>query len=311
MCCGGIAHRSYSRFACGRAMENSIRTKKLFRDAIPEPESDTQRKLTVTTHSSVQPAVLMKMGVFVPTKKKGTEAEPINASSALSKLEYAKKEGYTDVVITGPRLNLSTDFKVWMGIIHSFSRCEDALKGNVITLKFSEFARNCQYPNKRFDSRLRKEIRDSLARIRGKTITFSRDGATKVHITGLLKTAQFDIESNTIVLEADEKLWELYSDDNLTLLRKKPLYALPRKEAAQAIYTFIAALPAQPIPLSFKRLRERLLLPSSKGEQNRTIRNALEDLRKIGYLDYELDKNDDKEFVVKIKSRNPTLKPET
>ncbi|EOC0012487.1 RepB family plasmid replication initiator protein [Cronobacter turicensis] len=291
-------------------MENSLRNKRLFRDAIPEPESDTQRKLTVTSHSSVQPAVLMKMGVFVPTKKKGTEAEPINASSALSKLEYAKKEGYTDVVITGPRLNLSTDFKVWMGIIHSFSRSEDALKGNTITLKFSDFARNCQYPNKRFDTRLRKEIRDSLARIRGKTITFSREGATKVHVTGLLKAAQFDIESNTIVLEADENLWELYSDDNLTLLRKKPLYALPRKEAAQAIYTFIAALPAQPIPLSFKRLRERLLLPSSKGEQNRTIRNALEDLRKIGYLDYELDKNDDKEFVVKIKSRNPTLKPE-
>ena len=153
-------------------MENSNKTKKLFRDAIPEPENDTQRKLTVTTHSSVQPAVLMRMGVFVPTKKKGTEAEPINASSALSKLEYAAKEGYTDVVITGPRLNLSTDFKVWMGIIHSFSRSDDALKGNTITLKFSDFARNCQYPNKRFDSRLRKEIRDSLSRIRGKNITF-------------------------------------------------------------------------------------------------------------------------------------------
>ncbi|MDE9446854.1 hypothetical protein KKJ04_14885 [Xenorhabdus bovienii] len=278
---------------------------------MPKPENNFHRKLTVTTYSSVQPAVLMKMGVFVPTRKKGTEAVPIDASDSLSKLTYASKEGYTDIVITGPRLNLSTDFKVWMGIIHSFSRSPDALKGNTIRLDFIEFARNCQYPNKRFDARLRKEIRDSLARIRGKTITFSKPDATKVYITGLLKTSEFDIDTNTIVLEADEKLWELYNEDNLTLLRKKPLSALPRKEAAQAIYTYIASLPAQPLPLTFERLRARLLMPSSKGEQNRIIRNALEDLRKIGYLDYDLYKDKNKQYVVKIINRNPTLKPGT
>lgn len=312
MCCGG-KHIIFINIAnvVAYKMEKDNKVIKLFKDAIPDPENETHRKLTVTTHSSVQPAVLMKMGVFVPTKKKGTEAAPIDASDALSKLEYASREGYSQVEITGPRLNLSTDFKIWMGIIHAFSRSEDALTGNKIVIKFTDFARYCQYPNKRFDSRLRKEMADSLARIRGKTIKFSKPGSTKVSVTGLLKTSEFDVDTNTVVLEADERLWELYSDDNLTLLRKKPLSALPRKEAAQAIYTYIAALPANPLPLSFERLRARLLMPSSKGEQNRTIRNALEDLRKIGYLDYDLyrDKNS-KEFIVKIFSRNPTLRPD-
>lgn len=280
----------------------------LFKDAIPLPESETQRKLSVTTNASVQPAVLMRLGVFVPTKKKGVEAEPINAGSSLSQLKFAALEGYTDIVITGPRLNLSTDFKVWMGIIHAFSRSPDALSGNRITLKFTDFAKYCQYPTKRIDSRLRDDIRDSLTRIRAKTITFSKPGSTKVTITGLLQKIDFNADMNLIILEADERLWELYSEDNLTLLRKQPLTALPRKEAAQAIYTYIASLPAQPIPLSFKRLRERLMLPSRVSEQNRTIRNALSDLRKIGYLDYDIYQDDRKEFFVKIIKRNPTLK---
>lgn len=290
-------------------MEDGKKTERLFKDAIPDPENDTYRKLTVTVNSTVQPAVLMKMGVFVPTKKKGTEAAPIDASDTLSRLEMASREGYSDIIITGPRLNISTDFKVWMGIIHSFSKSPDALKGNKIHLKFTEFASNCQYPNKRFDSRLRKEIADSLTRIRGKTITFSRSGNTKVYITGLLKTSTFDVESNTVILEADENLWELYNEDNLTLLRKKPLNALPRKESAQAIYTYLASLPANPVPLSFERLRGRLLLPSSLSEQNRVIKTALEQLRTIGYLEYDLYKKDNENYV-KIISRNPSLKPD-
>lgn len=290
-------------------MENKPTQERLFKDAIPEPESDNYKKLTVTVNSTVQPAVLMKMGVFVPTKKKGSIADPIDASETLSRLEIASREGYSDIVITGPRLNISTDFKVWMGIIHSFSKSPEALTGNKIHLKFTEFAANCQYPSKRFDSRLRKEIADSLTRIRGKTITFSKSNHSKVYITGLLKTSTFDVETNTVILEADENLWELYNEDNLTLLRKKPLNALPRKESAQAIYTYLASLPANPIPLSFERLRKRLLLPSALGEQNRVIKTALEQLREIGYLDYDLYKSGNENFV-KIISRNPSLKPD-
>lgn len=281
---------------------------KLFADAIPDSEN-SNGKLTFTTNSSVQPAVLMKMGIFVPNKTKGAMSDPIDASETLNKLTYASREGYTDVLITGPRLNLTTDFKVWMGVLHAFSQSPDALKGNKIRLEFHEFARYCQYTSKRFDARLRTEIRDSLSRIRSKTITFSKAGAKKVYITGLLKTTEFDVETNVITLEADEKLWELYADDNLTLLRKMPLNALPRKEAAQAIYTFIASLPQNPVPLSFKRLRERLLMNSSVSEQNRTIKKSLEELERIGYLEYQLIKGERNSTAVKIISRNPTLKP--
>ncbi len=281
--------------------------KKLFKDAIPNPEDDAHRKLTVTTLSTVQPAVFLRLGVFVPTKRKGTTVAPIDVSEDLTQLEFAKKEGYENVIISGPRLNLSTDFKVWMGIIHSFAHSEDALSGNKIRLPFTVFAKNCQYNSKRFDARLRRDIRDSLTRIRGKTLTFSRKDNKKVHVTGLLKTATFDIEENIVELEADESLWELYSEEYLTLLRKKPINALPRKEVAQAIYAYFASLPAVPIPVSFKRLRDRLMLPSSIGEQNRVIKNALEDLQKIGYLEYSLVTKSDMTYVM-IHQRSPTLK---
>jgi hypothetical protein len=55
----------------------------------------------------------------------------------------------------------------------------------------------------------------------------------------LLKEAEFDGESDYIILEADERLWDLYRSDHLTLLRKKPLELLTRNETAQALYTFL------------------------------------------------------------------------
>lgn len=277
----------------------------LFLDAIPE--QDSGNKLKVTSLSSVQPAVLTKLGVFVPARIKGMMAEPIDASDDLTKLSFATSEGYTNVEITGPKLNMTTDFKIWMGIILSFSRSPQALTGNKIRLSFTEFARNCDYSNKRFDSRLRKEVRDSLVRIRSKTVTFTKAGAKKVYTTGLLKTMEFDIEANTIILEADEKLWELYRDDTIILLRKKALLALKRKEAAQVLYTFIESLPANPIPLSFERLRKRLALQSSISEQNRIIRKNLAALEEVGYLKFYYLK-DGRDTKIKITHRDPHLK---
>lgn len=109
-----------------------------------------------------------------------------------------------------------------------------------------------------------------------------------------------------IELEADSKLWELYRADYLTLLRKKPLNALPRQEAAQAIYTYLASLPERPADISFTRLRARLLLTNRVADQNKVIRSALEKLRSIGYLDYLL-KKDGRETYVRVLKRNPAL----
>ncbi|HGW7099969.1 TPA: replication protein RepA, partial [Escherichia coli] len=78
--------------------------------------------------------------------------------------------------------------------------------------------------------------------------------------TGLLKVGRFDADLDLIELEADSKLWELFQLDYRVLLQHHALRALPKKEAAQAIYTFIESLPQNPLPLSFARIRERLAL---------------------------------------------------
>lgn len=287
-------------------MEKENKNITLFKDSIPDLPDGSGKVLTVTSSASVQPAALMRLGVFVPVNRSSNLVEDIDASSELGSLELSRSEGYTRIIISGPRLNLVTDLKVWMGIIHAFS--EYGLTGNTITLGFREFASLCQIPSKRLDNRLRESIRDSLTRIRGKTITLSTIGSKGAYVTGLLKTGRYDANEDVIELEADSKLWELYRADYLTLLRKKPLNALPRQEAAQAIYTYLASLPQNPADISFTRLRARLMLTNRVSDQNKVIRAALEKLKEIGYLDYLL-KKEGKETVIRILKRDPTLAP--
>ncbi len=288
-------------------MEKDNKNIILFKDAIPDLPDGSGKSLTVTSNSSVQPAALMRLGVFVPVNRSSHEIEDIDASEALGSLELSRSEGYTRIIISGPRLNLTTDLKVWMGIIHAFSKY--GLTGNTITLAFTEFAELCQIPSKRFDTRLRESIRDSLTRIRGKTITLSTIGSKGAYVTGLLKTGRFNADKDEIELEADSAMWELYRADYLTLLRKKPLNALPRQEAAQAIYTYLASLPRNPADISFARLRARLMLTNRVADQNKVIRAALEKLKAIGYLDYLL-KKEGKETMIRVLNRDPTLAPD-
>ncbi|MHB7144479.1 RepB family plasmid replication initiator protein [Escherichia coli] len=258
----------------------------LFKDAIPDFNQPSTGKLTVTKNSSVQPVSLLRLGVFTPSCR--TEATvTLNVTEALSSLEIAKQEGYTDIKITGPMLNYFQDFRCWTAIVHSFSVSPDALKGNRIKMPFSEFAKLCGYPSKRYSTKLRNEIADSLTKIRSKSIRFEKNpGITKFKVAGLLKEAEFDGESDYIILEADERLWDLYRSDHLTLLRKKPLELLTRNETAQALYTFFEALPQHPAPITFDRLRQRLLLNGRIAEQNRKMRTALDVLASIGYLKF-------------------------
>jgi hypothetical protein len=50
---------------------------------------------------------------------------------------------------------------------------------------------------------------------------------------------QYDIEADTIKLQADESLWELYRIDNQVLLQMIVLRRLANKGSARALYTFI------------------------------------------------------------------------
>ncbi|TBV89246.1 RepB family plasmid replication initiator protein, partial [Citrobacter freundii] len=146
----------------------------LFKDAIPDFNQPSTGKLTVTKNSSVQPVSLLRLGVFTPSCR--TEATvTLNVTEALSSLEIAKQEGYTDIKITGPMLNYFQDFRCWTAIVHSFSVSPDALKGNRIKMPFSEFAKLCGYPSKRYSTKLRNEIADSLTKIRSKSIRFEKN----------------------------------------------------------------------------------------------------------------------------------------
>ncbi len=266
------------------------------------------KELTVNSNNTVQPVALMRLGVFVPKPTKNQfENKEIDASKVFSQLEIAQAEGYDNIKITGPRLDMDTDFKVWIGVIYSFSKY--GLSSNTIQLSFQEFAKACGFPSKRLDGKLRNTIHDSLGRLRNKGISFKRGKSARgSYNTGLLKTGYFDAERDIVELEADSKLWEIFQLDYRVLLQQHALRALPKKEAAQAIYTFIESLPARPIPISFERIRERLALMSTVSEQNRTIKKAIEQLKTIGYLDCSIEKKGRENYII-VHSRNPKLKP--
>lgn len=282
--------------------------KSFIADALYSDMVSKEKQLTVNSNNTVQPVALMRLGVFVPkpTKSQG-ENNIVDASELFSQLEIARAEGYDNINISGPRLDMDCDFKVWIGIIYAFSRY--GLSSNKIELKFTEFAKGCGFTSKRIDARLRNAIHESLGKLRNKSVSFKRGAdARGSYQTGLLKTGYFDADKDIVQLEADEKLWELFQLDYRVLLQQHAIRALPKKEAAQAIYTFIESLPANPVPVGFQRLRERLSLTSSVSEQNRTIKKALDQLQKIGYLEFSLVRKERENYLI-IHKRSPKLKP--
>ncbi|CAB5612736.1 protein RepA [Salmonella enterica] len=264
-------------------------------------------QLTVTSTSSIQPAILLRLGVFVP----GTRAIPkgqvqgIDVSAAFSQLEFARKEGYDEVRIFGERLNISTDFSVWMGVIGAFSKY--GMSSNTIDIPFTEFASLCQYDSRQFNKRLRDTIFDALTRIGTKTVQFKSKKTGNKFFTQLLKNGKYTRETDMVTLQADERLWELYQIDYNILLRKRPYHMLKGKEVAQTLYTFIASLPDNPAPLRFDRIIERLNLTSPIKEQNRLIKAALKQLQDIGYIEYSIVK-DGRTLTLLIHKRNKKLK---
>lgn len=291
------------------SIENNYMSEKVFfGDSLASDEESSSTKLTVSSKATVQPVALMRLNVFVPASRSAKgELERIDATAELMGLEYSRREGYNNIRISGERLNMAVDFKVWVGVIHAFSKY--GLQSNLIKLTFTEFAKMCGFESKRIDRRLRANIDISLGKLRGKTITFTKsnsDGVQKTSSTGLLKTGSFDAENDVVELEADSRLWELYQADYTVLLRHKPMGQLQRKEVAQAIYTYIESLPLNPAPISFARIMERLALLSPVREQRRMIKQALEQLQTIGYLRYSITKKDGENYVL-VHSRTPSL----
>lgn len=265
--------------------------------------------LVPTANRTVQPIALMRLGVFVPAAKNKPMrgSSTIDASEDLQELQIAKAEGFTNISIRGSRLDMSTDFKTWIGTIRAFSKYGET--SNRIELPFTEFAKLTGIAVDDINKRSRDRFFNSLARIASIVVAFKNKDGTKSTITHLLQHASFDTNKDVISLEGDSRLWELYAFDHKVLLQLKAIQALPRKESAQALYVYIESMPNGHLQISLERLRERLNLTSSISAQNLAVRNAMKELVKINYLTFSEVKKDGTVYFL-IHSRRPELLPE-
>ena len=268
--------------------------------------------------SSVQANILLRLGIFTPVRRGGKSVSTsiphhsIDLTSEFRSLQITRQEGYEKVSITGAKLNFDTDFKVWCGIVMTLHSKQ--LSRDSVELKFTEFARYCGFSSKRIDSDLRNRIHESLIRIRTQTISFTKtskqnDGRSsdgRGYVGGLINHAEYDTEIDRITISPDKKLWDLYEIDHQVLLKLKAMKLLSRQEAAQCLYVFLCALPENPHPVSFERLRSRMQLSSCVREQNRTITIAIKKLMSIGYLDGEIVTRVGKRYLLVFK-RCPKL----
>lgn len=281
-----------------------------FNSAFAEVNKETGELIVLTpnTNNTVQPVALMRLGLFVPTLKstnrsKRNSMSVMDATDELKQLSLAKSEGYTNIKITGERLDMDNDFKTWVGVIHSFAKHK--VIGDKVTLKFVDFVKLCGIPSARSSKRLRERLDESLRRIVSTTLSFTND--SKAYHTHLVQSAYYDMKEDTVTIQADPKIFELYQFDHKVLLQLRAINELARKESAQALYTFIESLPPNPVPVSMARLRARLNLKSRVNTQNATVRRALEQLKEIGYLDCtEIKKGNSVYFM--IHERTPKLK---
>lgn len=136
----------------------------------PDCES-VNNKLTVTSKATVQPVALMRLNVlFLQAGLQGHQN--INRCDLCSQdLEFSRREGYDDIRITGERLSMAIDFKVWVGIIEAFSKY--GLKPTALSLLFMSLL-ECAALSLRDSIPVLEKYFRSFDQIRGKTITFTR-----------------------------------------------------------------------------------------------------------------------------------------
>lgn len=274
--------------------------------AVTKKDSDTVYELTPNSNKTVQPVALLRLSVFTPVspRERGKRDFLIDASDELSSLEVARREGYTDIKIQGAKLNMSTDFKTWVGIISAFSVY--GFTSEKITLPFTEFARMCGLRPTDINQRARKRLFDSMFNLSSVTLSFRSKDGKKAMVTHLVQKAKLDTDTDQVEIVGDPNLWELYRYDHKVLLGLKALGELSRKEAAQSLYIYFESMPSGTLFVSLKRLRERLAMQSRVCDQNVVVRRAMADLVSIGYLEFsEVKKGREVQFI--INSRSPKL----
>lgn len=177
---------------------------------IKEINKRTGEELTLisTSESSVQVVPLMRLGVFVPTLKGTDKAKitrnTVDASKDFNTLSLYSSEGFEKVIISGPRLDMDTDFKVWVGIISVLTDSDHPItKEGKIVIPFSEFARRCGFPRGRMKQELRTRLKDSIKKIMSTIVEFSKDSGKpteKTQMVQLMGESTIDIGNDLVLL---------------------------------------------------------------------------------------------------------------
>lgn len=263
---------------------------------------DEGTKLHETKHhklSTVHPNVVLRTPIFTPIARSASskvKGRMDDLSDTTQELSIVQAEGYHKVTISGAQLDIETDFRVWCGITKMFEVHGFCEQGAVAS--FKEFAGMCRYTPKELRTSLRERIDRSLTRIMSQVVSFYREDG-KTMKTHLIQWAEYDANTDTIKLVPDVRLWELYRIDHNIILYIEHQEALKNREVAQCLYVFIEALPNKPAPLSFARLRDRVRLRTAqKAEANRAITKALGELKKIGYLEYDIVTKNGERYVL-------------
>ncbi|WP_233600750.1 RepB family plasmid replication initiator protein [Pantoea agglomerans] len=204
---------------------------------------------------------------------------------------------------------LSLPSRHWVGIIYALSN-KKLDNDDQLELNFADFAKYCGFETKRINRQLKDRFDASLTRIARTNISLVKSvPGTDDRITinmHLVESTYYDSHTGKIIIKPNSKLNTLYRVDGKTRLYLKALQKLSRKESAQALYLYLAELPPTLYRIGFDRLRERLQLISYLGNQNATVKKALQQLKDIGFLEYSVDK-EGSDYVLNILKRNNKL----
>lgn len=240
---------------------------------------------------TVQASIILKTPIFVPVGRVGKGnrgAHQISESSeSLRHLSICAKYGYDEVIISGYKLSLEVDFKVWAGCLRAMEQFGQSQ--NEIVLPFKTFVDLCGYGKERINEEFRTMLDSSLARIKGLNMTFrkarqKKDEKLKSHYTSLLKSATVDEKKDVVKLEVDAELWDLYQMDYEILVSIQNLDLMGRAETAQCLYLYLSAMPSNPHPIAIERIRERLELSGTVTNQNKRIKAAFKTLSEAGLV---------------------------
>lgn len=250
-----------------------------------------------TSTKSIQPLSLLRLSVFTPMqaaekgKLKDVDARtPIDVINDFRQLEIVEREGYSSAVITGPKLDIETDFRVWIGGVSAFTHYPS--RNGVISMSFADLARLCDIDSRQVNKRLKERLARSVSKLSSTSIRFSKKTpeGEAIATTHLIGSSIADPEADLVKLAHDTLLADFYQLDIKRILKLKVLNNLKRNEVAKAIYTFLEGLPNKPGEIqivSAARLMARLDLKSEPKKQMFIIRKALKTLSEIGYLSYE------------------------